>query len=68
MSEGQCVGFKAGARVGHQVVNRSENVVTYLEIGDRRPGDAVTYPNDDLQANLSPEGSWAFTRKDGTAY
>ena len=68
VGEGQCVGFKAGAAVGHQLINRSESLVTYLEIGDRRPGDAVTYPNDDLQANLMPEGTWAFTRKNGSPY
>lgn len=68
MEAGQCVGFKAGAGIGHQLINRSENVVRYLEIGDRRPGDAVVYPDDDLQASLTPEGSWAFSRKDGTSF
>ena len=44
VGEGQCVGFKAGAAVAHQLVNRSESVVTYLEIGDRRPGDCSDLP------------------------
>jgi uncharacterized cupin superfamily protein len=42
--------------------------VRYLEIGDRGPGDAVSYPNDDIQADLGPDGNWLFTHKDGTPY
>jgi uncharacterized cupin superfamily protein len=42
--------------------------VVYLELGDRTAGDAVTYPDDDLQAVVGSDGKWRFTRKDGTAY
>jgi uncharacterized cupin superfamily protein len=42
--------------------------VLYLEVGDRTPGDAGIYPDDDLQAVLGTDGRWRFTRKDGTAY
>ncbi|MGA9381197.1 MAG: hypothetical protein WBV73_20760 [Phormidium sp.] len=41
--------------------------VVYLEIGDRTPGDVVTYPDDDLQAMLV-DGKWQFTHKDGQPY
>ncbi|MDJ0928087.1 MAG: cupin domain-containing protein [Gammaproteobacteria bacterium] len=67
LAPGDCMGFKAGTGIAHQLANRSDQPVTYLEIGDRSPGDAVEYPNDDLKANLAADGSWAFTRKDGTA-
>ncbi|SNT18061.1 Uncharacterized conserved protein, cupin superfamily [Noviherbaspirillum humi] len=64
---GMCAGFRAGSGNGHQLVNRSGADVLYLEVGDRTPGDAATYPDDDLQAQLV-EGKWRFLRKDGTPY
>ena len=67
LAPGMCVGFPA-AGVAHQLVNRTDAIVRYLEIGDRRPDDAASYPNDDLAAAMGPDGKWVFTRKDGTAY
>ena len=67
LAPGMCAGFPA-AGVAHQLVNRTDKPVRYLEIGDRRPDDAATYPNDDLAAAMGPDGRWVFTRKDGTAY
>lgn len=64
---GMCAGFKAGTGDGHQLVNRSHEDVVYLEVGDRTAGDAVSYPDDDLQADLVG-GQWQFTHKDGTPY
>lgn len=65
---GDCYGFKAGTGIAHQLVNRSEENVTYLEIGDRTRGDEVEYPNDDLKARQLPNGVWTITHKDGRAY
>jgi uncharacterized cupin superfamily protein len=65
---GDCYGFKAGMDVAHQLVNRSEERVTYLEIGDRTEGDEVEYPNDDLRAIQLANGEWAVTHKDGRPY
>ena len=67
LEPGICTGFKAGTGNGHALVNESADEVVYLEVGDRTPGDAATYPDDDLQATLV-EGSWKFTRKDGIPY
>jgi uncharacterized cupin superfamily protein len=64
---GDCVGFPAGG-VAHQLVNRSEKILVYLEIGDRTVGDSVEYPNDDLKAVMGSDGQWILTRKDGTPY
>ena len=64
---GMCAGFPAGG-VAHHLVNRSDKPVRYLEIGDRTKGDEGSYPMDDLAAVMGPDGKWAFTRKDGTAY
>lgn len=67
LDPGMCAGFKAGTGNGHQLVNETGQEVVYLEIGDRTPGDAASYPDDDLQALLI-DGSWKFLHKDGTAY
>lgn len=67
LSPGMCAGFKAGTGNGHQLFNRTASDVVYLEIGDRTPGDAVTYPDDDLMA-LLVGGVWQFAHKDGTPY
>ncbi|MDD2925823.1 cupin domain-containing protein [Rhodoferax sp.] len=68
LAPGMCAGFKAGTGNGHQLVNRSNADVLYLEVGDRSPGDVASYPDDDLQAHLGDDGKWCFTRKDGTPY
>ena len=68
LAPGDCMGFKAGTGIAHQLVNRSDQMVTYLEIGDRSPDDTGGYPRDDLKAELAADGSWVFTRKDGTPY
>lgn len=68
ISEGECIGFKAGTGSGHRLINRSNKPVVYLEIGERSPGDKVVYPNNDLRAAFSESGSWEFTHKDGRPY
>ncbi len=39
----------------------------YLEVGDRTPGDDVTYTGVDMAANMV-DGKWVFTRKNGAAF
>ncbi|MEP0338795.1 MAG: cupin domain-containing protein [Alphaproteobacteria bacterium] len=67
LAPGMCAGFPAGGSA-HQLVNRTAADVLYLEVGDRTPGDAASYPRDDIQANLGPDGQWLFTHKDGRSY
>ena len=67
LAPGMCSGFPA-AGVAHQIVNRTDENATYLEIGDRTPGDAGTFPEDDIQADLDDDGRWVFSRKDGSRY
>jgi uncharacterized cupin superfamily protein len=67
LSPGMCAGFPARG-IAHQLVNRTDAPVLYLEIGDRTPGDEGSYPADDLAAVLGPDGRWIFARKDGTPY
>ncbi len=67
LEPGMCAGFRAGTGNGHQLVNRTDEEVVYLEVGDRTPGDEGSYPDDDLKAVLV-DGAWRFTHKDGTLY
>lgn len=67
LSPGMCAGFKAGTGNAHQLVNRTAEDVVYLEVGDRTAGDAVIYPDDDIQAAFVG-GTWQFSHKDGTPY
>ena len=67
LAPGWCAGFAAGSGDAHRLVNESDAPVTYLEVGDRTPGDTVRYPDDDLVAVGTASG-WRFTRRDGTPY
>lgn len=67
LAPGMCAGFKAGEGGGHQLVNRGTGVTVYLEVGDRTPGDTVSYPDDDIEAYLE-DGVWKFRRKNGQPY
>lgn len=67
LSPGMCAGFPAAGEA-HQLVNRTGADVLYLEVGDRTPGDEGSYPKDDIQATLGPDGKWSFTHKDGRPY
>ncbi len=68
LTPGMCAGFKAGTGDAHHLVNRSESNVVYLEVGDRTLGDEATYPDDDIVAIKTPDGTRKFIRKDGTSY
>ena len=67
MAPGMCAGFPAGSGDGHQLFNPGPETVVYLEVGDRSPGDMVSYPDDDLMAQLV-DGRWRFLHKDGSSY
>ena len=64
---GMAAGFAAGVADGHQLLNRSDADAVYLEVGDRRAGDEVDYPDIDLAIRLI-DGNPAYVRKDGTPY
>lgn len=67
LASGMCAGFVAGTGNAHRLVNPGPEEATYLEVGDRTPGDVVAYPDDDLVARLV-NGRWTFFRKDGRPY
>jgi len=67
LKPGMCAGFRAGSGDAHHLVNMTASDVLYLEIGDRTPGEAVVYPDDDVAAGFV-DGKWQFTHKDGSPY
>lgn len=48
LSPGDLVVFPAGTGIGHCFVNRSAADAELLVVGERRPGDRVTYPEDPM--------------------
>lgn len=68
LGPGDCFGFPAGTGQAHQLINRSDAIVTYLEIGDRTPDEHVEYPEDDLAFAQAPDGSTVLVHKDGRSY
>lgn len=67
LTVGDCAGFPAGEANGHHLINKSDFLAKYLEIGDKTSGDTVNYPDEDLVAKDSDTG-WIFTRKDSSSY
>ncbi len=67
LSAGQCAGFPAGHRDGHQLINRGTTAAIYLEISNRDEEDTAHYPDVDLCWN-SPDARGKYTHKDGRPY
>ncbi len=68
LTSGMMAGFPAGVADGHHLINRSDVIATYLEIGDRTPNDRAEYPDNDLLALSKPEGGYYFTHRSGQSY
>ena len=63
---GDCAGFKAGVKNGHQLQNRSGGNAVVLEIGTRQPADdEAFYPDIDLHAL---KGRAGYAHRDGQPY
>lgn len=59
-------GFPAGTPNTHQLVNRRDRPVRYLEISNPDPEDRAEYPDDALAYEKPPNGRAVFKHKDGT--
>lgn len=66
LESGMCAGFPAGTGDAHRFVNHTDRDVLLLVVGDRSPGDEVSYPDVDMKAAYGADGKFHFTRKDGT--
>ncbi len=67
LTPGMMAGFPANVADGHHLINRSDGIATYLEIGDRTPGDRAEYPDHDLLAEPH-DGGYVFTHRSGEPY
>jgi len=65
---GMAATFPAGLADGHHLVNRTDQPVTYLEIGTREPDDVCSYPDIDLHLAPDGEGGHRFFNKAGEPY
>jgi uncharacterized cupin superfamily protein len=66
---GQCAGFPAGVREGHQFVNRSLQPAVYLEVSNRDPSDTAYYSDPDVNMVWSaPHARGRISRRDGSDY
>ena len=65
LGPGMCAGFPAGTGDAHQLRNPGPGDAVYLEIGDRTPGDVVSYPDNDLMVVPGPDGRARWLRKNG---
>ena len=65
LAAGGCAAFPKGTGNGHHMINRSDKVAIYLEIGSRRPEDLTTCSDIDM---MSANSDGRFVHKDGTPY
>ena len=61
---GDCAAFPKGRGNGHHLINRSDALAVYLEVGSRHPDDVTTCADIDL---MSSNRDGRFVRKDGSA-
>ncbi|MBS0379345.1 MAG: cupin domain-containing protein [Proteobacteria bacterium] len=67
LEAGMCAGFPAGARDGHQLINRSASPATFLVVSNRDPEDTAHYSDPDVDLMWSPPNARGrMTRRDGT--
>ena len=67
LTAGMCAGFPAGARDGHQFINRGSRPAIYLEISNRDEEDVGHYSDPDVDLLWNPPNARGkFTRRDGT--
>ncbi len=62
---GDCAAFPKSSGNGHHMINRSDAVAVYLEVGSRHPDDLTTCSDIDM---MSSNADGRFVRKDGTPY
>lgn len=60
---GDCAAFPKNSGNGHHMINRSDRVAVYLDLGSRSPEDLTTYSDHDM---MSPASHGGYIRKDGS--
>jgi uncharacterized cupin superfamily protein len=68
LAPGMVVGFPAGTGDAHHLVNRSAADAVFLVVGTKAVDrDVVTYPDDDLRLEKTPQGR-RFVKADGSPW
>jgi len=67
LGAGMAAGFPAGQSDGHHLVNRSDRVAVYLEVGDRDDKDEVFYSDIDMELRRIG-GKSVFVHRNGEPY
>jgi uncharacterized cupin superfamily protein len=67
LKPGDAAGWKANARNGHSLINRSNRDAVYLEIGSRAVSEKVEYPDIDMRMERDQKGA-RYVRKSGEQY
>lgn len=62
---GDCAAFPKASGNGHHMINRSNAIAVYLEVGSRSPDDLTTCSDIDM---MSANSDGRFVHKDGTPY
>ncbi|HTT98851.1 MAG TPA: cupin domain-containing protein [Rhizomicrobium sp.] len=62
---GDCAAFPKNSGNGHHLINRSDAMAVYLEVGSRHPDDMTTCSDIDMK---SANSDGRFVHKDGTPY
>ena len=65
---GDCAGFKAGKKNGHQLQNRSKSEALVLEVGSRAKDDATDYPDLDMRYDPKAKKGGAYVHRNGKRY
>lgn len=68
LTAGMVAGFPAGSSNGHHLVNKSDSVASYLEVGNRIAEDECYYPDIDMKLVSDGKGGHIFTHRDGKPY
>ncbi len=62
---GDCAAFAKNSGNGHHLINRSDTIAVYLEVGSRSPADVTTCSDIDM---MSTNADGRFVRKSGEPY
>jgi uncharacterized cupin superfamily protein len=67
MRAGDCAAFPANSPDGHQVINRTDQPVSFLVVGSKAKCEVVTYSDVDLVLTTEA-GQASFSYKDGSPF
>ena len=62
---GDCAAFAKNTGDGHHLINKTDELAVYLEVGSRQPDDVATCSDVDM---MSANADGRFLHKDGTPY